>query len=92
MAILYSPDFQHPDTGIPVCFAFDEEQEMLFLEPCEHICDEWGISTTSDSYSETLAACRNWSGKSCSSTAEANRVIRAEFPDAWDDEVFFDED
>lgn len=92
MSILYSSDFQHPDTGIPVCFMFDEEQETLSLEPCEHTCDEWGVSTMSESYSATATACRRWGSRSCSSAAEANRIIRDEFPDAWTDEVFFDEE
>lgn len=92
MPILYSPDFQHPDTGIPVCFAYDEEQEMLSLEPCESICDEWGVSTTSESYRATEDACRRWNSRSCSSAMEANRIIRDEFPDAWADEVYFDEE
>lgn len=31
---LYSPDFQHPDTGVPVCFVLDEASELIWMEPC----------------------------------------------------------
>ena len=44
MDILYSPDFQHPDTGVPICFVLDLDAEILWLEPCEVVCEQWDLS------------------------------------------------
>lgn len=89
---LYSMDFQHPETAVPCVFMFDEAEELISLEPCEPLCDQWGIDRNEEPYRETLALCDEWGKHRCSSVKEANRMIRKSFPDAWDDGVYFQED
>ena len=73
MDILYSPDFQHPDTSVPICFVLDLDAEILWLEPYEVVCEQWDISEAD--YEETERLCKLWGEHSCCSVAEANRKI-----------------
>ena len=89
MDTLYSPDFQHPDTGVPICFVLDLEAEILWLEPCEVVCEQWDISEAD--YEETERLCKLWGEHSCYSIAEANPLIRSRYNEAFEDGVCFSE-
>lgn len=89
---LYSADFQHPETAVPCVFAFDIVEELISLEPCDTLCDQWGINKNGSEYQETEALCAGWGKHRCSSAKEANRIIKKSFPDAWDDGVYFTEE
>lgn len=87
---LRSPDFQHPDTGVPICFVWDAASELLWLEPCDDVCEQWSVSP--GEYEETVGLCKLWGEHSCSSAAEANRIIQSRYPDLLEDGVYFPED
>ena len=87
-----TPDCQHPDTGIPCNFTYDDRSEILYLEPCELVLDSWGISHDDVLYKETERLCRRYGKRTCSSLAEANRIIKATMPRAYEDGAVFDED
>ena len=86
----YSPDFQHPDTRVPVCFVWDADEELLWLEPCESLCDEWNL--TELEYEETEMLCKQWGEHTCASAAEANRMIAGRYPKLTGENVYFSED
>lgn len=86
----YSADFQHPDTGVPICFAWDEAAEILWLEPCEAVCEQWGVPE--NEYEETAVLCKLWGEHACGSAAEANRLIQSRYPGVLDEGVCFAED
>lgn len=88
--VLYSPDFQHPDTGVPICFVWDEAAELLWMEPCETSCEQWDVSEYE--YEETSALCKQWGEHACGSPAEANRLIQSRYPGIIDEGVYFSED
>ena len=87
---LYSPDYQHPDTGVPICFVWDMASELLWLEPCETACDQWDVPESE--YQETETLCKLWGEHVCGSAAEANRLIHFQFPDAFEEGICFLED
>lgn len=86
----YTPDFQHPDTGVPVCFVLDEASELIWMEPCDAVCEQWDISE--EAYAETETLCKQWGEHPCASAAEANRMITEKYPEIADDGVYFSED
>lgn len=88
--MLYSPDFQHPDTGVPICFVWDTEAELLWLEPCGAPIEQRNIPK--HKYDETYALCKLLGEHTCGSAAEANRLIRSLYPWAFENGVCFSED
>ena len=77
--ILKSSDFQHPDTGVPICFVWDGVAELLWQEPCEEVCEQWDL-------------CKRWGERACASPAEANRIIQSCYPELMEDGIYFPED
>ena len=86
---IYSPDFQHPDTGVPIWFVWSVTEELLWLEPCESLCQQWEVSE--NEYQETVTLCKLWGEHTCRSAIEANRIIQERYPDILEDGVYFPE-
>ena len=74
---LYSSDFQHPDTGVLIHFVLDEDAELLWLEPCEATCEQ--RERVESEYQETSVWCKLLGEHTCSSVAEANRLIQSRY-------------
>lgn len=88
--ILKSSDFQHPDTGVPICFVWDGVAELLWQEPCEEVCEQWDVPLSE--YNETVDLCKQWGERACASPAEANRIIQSCYPELMEDGIYFPED
>lgn len=88
--ILKSSDFQHPDTGVPICFVWDGVAELLWQEPCEEVCEQWDVP--SSEYNETVDLCKQWGERACAFPAEANRIIQSGNPELMEDGIYFPED
>lgn len=91
MSLRYStPDFQHPETGVPVAFIFDEDQKILTIELCEPLLDQWNMrEEQSDLIMETELCCKRFGERFCEGIDEANAIIERRYADAWLDGVCF---
>lgn len=71
-----TPDFQHPDTGIPCIFEWVEETGLLSLQPCENVIDAWHLEQEQpEALAETIAACKRFHPQHCANLEIANEII-----------------
>lgn len=90
MRLLHTQWFRHPETGVPVVFEFDMDEELIYMRLYCAAFEKLNFSREDDITKTTGEICRRFH-RQCSSLVEANRILAEGFPDLFRQGVCFEE-